>query len=143
MILAFLAGEETDVDSSGEGCATLSGSASDASASVVKAMAAAIQPSKSVPPQDIVKKRKRDRDLKDDMLSQSSKELSQLASTINKAVEQLAVPTPPAPKMHPNVSPDVEALLGSVVVAFSRVPQDHQITCVMELLKVINTFISK
>ncbi|XP_024881255.1 uncharacterized protein LOC112460691 [Temnothorax curvispinosus] len=64
--------------------------ASEGTASVtsLKTMAASIQPAKTVPPNDPVKKRKRDSEKTNDVLSQSSKDVSFLAASLSAALER-------------------------------------------------------
>ncbi|XP_077264192.1 uncharacterized protein LOC143898516 [Temnothorax americanus] len=89
--------------------------ASEGTASVtsLKTMAASIQPAKTVPPNDPVKKRKRDSEKTNDVLSQSSKDVSFLAASLSAALERFGPSQPVQPAPHPggpNMSSDIEAM---------------------------------
>lgn len=117
-----------------------------ASAAILKAMAASIQPSKTVPPKDPVKKRKRDSEKTDDVLFQSSKDVSFLATSLGAALERFGPlhPVQPAPHLgRPNMSSDIEAILGFVAVALSKVPEEEQVSCVMDMVTVVKRYTKK
>lgn len=66
----------------------------------LKTMAASIQPAKIVPPKDLIKKRKRDSEKTVDILSQSSKNVSYLATSLGAALERFG-PLEPVQPQHP------------------------------------------
>ena len=116
-----------------------------ASAAVLRSMAASIQPTKTVSPTDPVKKRKRNSEKTDDVLSQSSKDISFLATSLGAALERFG-PQPVQPKPCPdpprpnNMSSDIETMLGFVAVALKKVPEVERISCVMDMVAVAKNY---
>ena len=107
-------------------------------------MATSIKPAKTVPPTDPIKKRKRDSEKTDDILSQSSKNVSILATSLSTALERFGQSqlVQPAPRPNrPDMSSDVEAMLGSIAVALSKVPEKEQVSCVVDMLAVVKGYI--
>lgn len=110
----------------------------------LKAMATSIHPAKTVPPNDSVKKRKRNFEKTDDVLSQSSKDISFLAASLGTALEKFgSQPVQSAFFSSPNMSSDVQAMLSSIAVALNRVSEEEQVLCVMDMLAVVKKYIQK
>jgi len=111
---------------------------------LLKAKAASIQPAKSVPPHDTVKKRKRDSEKLRDAVSDSKQEIKELATSLGDALKNFVIPAAaPAPKPSSSVPPQVEAMIQPIIIAFSRVPEDDQLDCVQAILSVLQKFIPK
>lgn len=136
-------GSNISYETEGKECAIQEASEGTASVAMLKTMAASIQPAKTVPPKDSVKKRKRDSEKTNDVLSQSSKDVSFLAASLGAALERFG-PLQPAPHPGcPNMSSDIEAMLGFVAVALSRVPEEERISCVMDMVAIVKGYTKK
>ncbi|XP_071580414.1 uncharacterized protein [Temnothorax nylanderi] len=130
-------------ETEGKECTIQKASEDTASVAILKTMAASIQPAKTVPPKDPVKKRKRDSEKTNDVLSQSSKDVSFLAASLGAALERFG-PVQPAPHPgSPNMSSDIEAMLGFVAVALNRVPEEERLSCVMDMVTVVKEYTKK
>ncbi|KAL0098523.1 hypothetical protein PUN28_020479 [Cardiocondyla obscurior] len=111
------------------------------SPAIWKTMAASIKPTKTVPPTDPIKKRKRDSEKTSDMLSHSSKNVSLLAASLSSALERFGQSQPLQPAPRHNIYSDVETMLGPIAVALSKVDGKEQVSCVMDMLAVVKRYI--
>jgi len=75
-------GTNISYETEGKECAIQEASEGTASVAILKTMGTSIHPAKTVPPKDHVKKRKRDSKKTNDILSQSSKDVSFLAASL-------------------------------------------------------------
>lgn len=133
-------------ETEGKECAIEEASQGTASVTNLKIMVASIQPAKTVPPKDPVKKRKRDSEKTNDVLSQSSKDVSFLAAFLSAALERFGPLQPVQPAPHPgypNMSSDIEAMLGFVAVALNRVPEEERLSCVMDMVMIVKGYTKK
>lgn len=127
-------------------CVIQEASEDTASVAILKTMAASIQPAKTVPPKDPVKKRKRDYEKTNDILSQSSKDVSFLATSLGAALEKFGPSQSVQPTPRPgcaNVSSDIEAMLSFVAIALNKVPEEKRLSCVMDMVKVVQGYTKK
>lgn len=139
-------GTNISYETEGKECAIQEASEDTASVAILKTMAASIYPAKKVPPKDPVKKRKRDSEKTNDVLSQSSKDVSFLAASLGAALERFRPLQPVQPAPHPgcpNMSSDIEAMLGFVAVALNRVPEEERVSCVMDMMAVVKGYTKK
>ncbi|XP_077264793.1 uncharacterized protein LOC143898883 [Temnothorax americanus] len=133
-------------ETEGNECAIQKASEDTASVTSLKTMATSIQPAKTVPPKDPVKKKKRDCEKTNDVLSQSSKDVSFLAASLGAALERFGPSQPVQPAPHsggPNMSSDIEAMLGFVAVALNRVSEEERLSCVMDMVAVVKNYTNK
>ncbi|XP_077279857.1 uncharacterized protein LOC143907160 isoform X1 [Temnothorax americanus] len=133
-------------ETEGNECAIQKASEDTASVTSLKTMAASIRPAKTVPPKDPVKKKKRDCEKTNDVLSQSSKDVSFLAASLGAALERFGPSQPVQPAPHPggpNMSSDIEAMLGFVAVALNRVSEEERLSCVMDMVAVVKNYTNK
>lgn len=127
-----------------EKCVIEEESEGTASAKNLRAMAATIQSAKTVPPKDFVTKRKRDSEKTENILCQSSKDVSTLVVFLNKALEKFQPSLQSVSRSSRfNVSPDVEVMLGTVTVALNKVHEEEQVSCIMDILAVIKGYIKQ
>lgn len=101
-------------------------------------MASAIVPTKTVPSADI-KKRKRQKSLDevDTIMMESSKNISSLADTLSTVLKKNLN------QSQPDVSSEVQIMIGSLAVGLSKVPEESQMDCLISLFSCINTYIKK
>ncbi|XP_032683405.1 uncharacterized protein LOC116849886 [Odontomachus brunneus] len=139
-------GTNISYETEGKEYAIEEASESTASTAILKTMTASIQPAKTVPPKDPIKKRKRDSEKTNDVLSQSSKDVSFLAASLGAALERFGPLQPVQPAScpgRPNMSSDIEAMLGFVAVALSSVPEEKRVSCVMDMVAVVKGYTKK
>lgn len=139
-------GSNISYETDGKECAIQESSEDTASVAILKTMAASIHSAKTVPPKDPIKKRKRDCEKTNDILSQSSKDVSFLAASLGAALEKFTPLQPMQPASHPdypNMSSDMKAMLGFLAVALNRVSEEERVSCVMDMMAVVKEYTKK
>ncbi|CAL1687579.1 unnamed protein product [Lasius platythorax] len=110
------------------------------SASTLKTLAANVTFKKQTPSADIPKKRKRETiDELDRVMLESSQNISSLASTLETA---LKTPTLKQ-KLTPECTPAIQGMLPSITLGLNKVPEEHQMDCLISILSCIKTFVRK
>lgn len=119
---------------------TKSSTSDNISASTLKTLAANVTIKKKTPSADISKKRKRETiDEVDRVMVQSSQNISSLANTLDTALKTSALKQ----QLTSECTPAVQGMLPSITLGLNKVPEEHQMDCLISILSCINTFVKK